>query len=187
MTGDGERPLLVDASVFITLAEIEAVDLLNTLRGSVAVPDAVADEIRDEPGVSRLDAAVEAGGIEIISTGQFLDDREQTSALDTAATHLGESDVADDPNGDVALLALGLAMDDPVAVTDDKPLRKTCKALGVPLSGSIGVVIVAVERDAIEPKEAKRLVTAMDEVGARLSARLFRRAERLIDGAHGDD
>ena len=184
MTGDDERTLLVDASVFITLAEIEAADLLGVLRGSVAVPDAVEGEIDDDPAASRLDTAVESGGIEVVRTRQFLDDREQTSALDTAATHLDES--SDDPSGDVALLALGLATDDPVVVTDDKPLRKTCKALGVPLSGSIGVVIAAVERDALEPEEAKRLITAMDEVGARLSARLFRKAERLIDEAGGN-
>lgn len=83
----------------------------------------------------------------------------------------------------MALLALGLTMGGPMVVTDDKPLQKTCKALGVPLSGSIGVVVAAVERDAIEPAEAKRLLIAMDEVGARLSARLLRKAERLIDEA----
>lgn len=186
MMGD-ERTLLVDASVFITLADIEAVDLLGILEGPVAVPDAVANEITDDPGATRLDDAVASGAVEVVPTRTFLEECDQDQALAIASTHLGESDSTDDLYGDVALLALGLAMDDCVVVTDDGPLRKTCKALGVTLSGSIGVVVVAVEHDAIEPDEAKRLVAAMDEVGARLSARLFRKAERLIDAASTDD
>ena len=180
MTGGDERTVLVDASVFITLAEIEAADLLGALRGRVAVPDAVADEISDDPAASRLDRGIESGEIKVVPTEQRLEERERGSALETAATHLEESNAVG-PNGDVALLALGLTMDDLVVVTDDKPLRNTCKALGVPISGSIGVMVVAVERDAIDSGAAKRLLAAMDEVGARLSARLFRKAERLID------
>jgi len=88
--------------------------------------------------------------------------------------------------GDVALLAYALAFDDrddrgPVVVTDDKPLRVTCEALSVPLSGSVGVLVRAVERGDIEQKEAKQKLYAMDEVGAGSSASSVRKAERMID------
>lgn len=43
------------------------------------------------------------------------------------------------------------------------------------------MVIAAVERSDLDPLEAKDALVAMDEVGARLSARLLRNAERLID------
>jgi predicted nucleic acid-binding protein len=93
-------------------------------------------------------------------------------------------DPADGWHGDVALLAWALkAEDEIVVVTDDKPLRKACKALGILISGSLGVVIAAVERGDLAPEEAKGALVAMDEVGARLSARLLRRAERRIDEA----
>jgi predicted nucleic acid-binding protein len=49
--------LLVDASVFITLAEIDAVRLLDELDGDVVVPKLVADEIQDEPARTELDDA----------------------------------------------------------------------------------------------------------------------------------
>ena len=197
------RQLFVDASVFITLAEIDYVDLLDALDGKVVVPRAVADEISDEPAASHLEAANE-DWLRIADALEHLG----REPVEHAASHLdadirvgseddandsdgdghdpeGDSDDSDDDandfEGDVALLAFGTTAEDPVVVTDDKPLRKACKALGVSLSGSIGVLIAAVERGSLEADEAKDALVAMDEVGARLSARLLRRAERLID------
>lgn len=171
------KRLLIDASAFITLAEIDAMDLLAALAGEVVVPTAVADEIVDQPAAGHLDEAVAEGWIRF----ELADD---ARALDHAAAHLGVE--AESSGGDVALLALALVDELAVVVTDDKPLRKTCRALSVPISGSIGVLIAAVERGALTPDEAKDALVAMDEVGARLSARLLRRAERLIDDAAKD-
>ena len=103
--------------------------------------------------------------------------------VEVATARLSHDDSTESIAGDVALFAQALVADDPILVTDDKPLRKTCKALGVPISGSIGVVIGAVERGDLEPEVAKDALVSMDEVGARLSARLLRKAERLIDEA----
>lgn len=167
-----ERTLLVDASVFITLAAIDRHDLLAELDGRVVVPEAVAGEIADDPAASHLEDGVESGWL----TVSRVNDDER---LGHAASHL---DAADGQSGDVALLASAMARD-AVVVTDDKPLRKACKALSVPVSGSIGALVRAVERGDLAPDEAKEDLEAMDEVGARLSARLFRRAESLIDDA----
>lgn len=175
MTKGDDRRVLLDASAFITLAAIDAVDLLDGLRGTLVVPESVADEIRQDPGASALESAVRDGRIErhaLPSEG----------ALDAARHHLGSPD-PEPTGGDVALLASALESSPVVVVTDDKPVRQACKALGVPLSGSIGVVIAAVERGDLDPDTAKDSMVAMDEIGARLSARLLRRAERLIDAA----
>ncbi|WP_226004149.1 hypothetical protein [Natrinema salinisoli] len=90
-----------------------------------------------------------------------------------------------DPNwtGDVALLGMALERTDAIVVTDDKPLRDTCKALSIPVSGSIAILVRAVERDAVTVDDANDTLLAMDEVGARLSASLLRRAERLLEDA----
>ena len=182
MSDAGTKQLFVDASVFITLAALDRVELLWELDGEVVALRAVADEIVDEPAASHLDAA----------TGEWL---QIADAVDVAgpenvrhaASHLdaelSESDDAPEFEGDVALLALGTTAENPVVVTDDKPLRNACKALGIALSGSIGVIMAAVERDALDSAAAKDALVAMDEVGARLSARLLRRAERRIDAA----
>lgn len=78
-------------------------------------------------------------------------------------------------------------LDSSVVVTDDRPLRETCKALSIPVSGPTGVLVRAVERGDLTPDDAKDALLAMDEVGARLSASLLRRAERLIDDAAPDE
>ena len=176
------RRLLIDASVFITLAGTEMTHLLDGADGTTVVPAAVAEEIADESAASRLEEAVESGRIEALNSEAHSD------TFRTAASHLGEPPPSPDrtPNGDVALLAQAIDTDDAVVVTDDKPLRKTCKALGISVSGSIGVVIAAVERGDLDPEEAKDALVAMDEVGAHLSARLLRRAERMIDNAAGE-
>lgn len=167
--------LLVDASVFITLAEIEALDLLDELEGDVVLPKLVADEIQDEPARTALE---EARGSWI-----SVEKADEKSAKE-GMRKLGREGR---PRGDAALIALSSMYDEVVVVTDDKPLRNTCKALGVSLSGSVGVVVASVEEDNLDADEAKDLLVAMDEVGARFSARLLRKAERLIDKKAGGD
>jgi len=184
------RTLLVDASVFITLTKVDSIDALLTEAGEIVVPKPVENEITSEPAATALASALENEKLETWDVA--------FGPLDTAANHLGK-ELSDEEldgyghtaiEGDVGLLALALQRNDPdfemvspIVVTDDKPLRQTCKALSIPVSGSIGVLIRAVERGEIEPAEAKGKLYAMDEVGARLSASLIRRAERLIDEA----
>jgi predicted nucleic acid-binding protein len=124
-----------------------------------------------------LEAAIDRDDVTVLDTAEAMAD------LDAATDHLGRSAADEEPDGDVALLARALDRADPVVLTDDVPLRTACKALSIPVSGPIGVLIRAVERGAIGPETAKERLVAMDRVGARLSASLLRRAERLIDGA----
>ncbi len=147
------------------------------------MPKAVVKEVSSEPAERELERAL---GVWIASPTlgrERTSSEEWTERLETAATHFGRSTNPDDWGGDISLLAAALFHEDPVVVTDEKPLRETCKVLSVPVSGSIGVLIRAVERGALEADEAKAKLEAMDEVGARLSARLLKRAERLIDDA----
>ena len=174
------RRALVDASVLITLTDIGSVDLLAGLDGDVVVLRAIAEEVTVEPATTWLEVAEENGWI---TRGTVSPGCSKIPEVFQAAIHLGR-EPRERIAGDIALLAAALQSDDPVVVvTDDKPLRKTCNALSVPVSGSIGVLITAVERGELAPDAAKDALVSMDEVGARLSARLLRKAERLIDEA----
>lgn len=188
--GDGgKRMVLVDASVFITLAEVDLIDALLALDGQIVVPTPVENEITGHPASSALSSAEDGGSLQTVDVMMGLED---------AADHLGRDLSRDDVEGyahrrvegDIALLALASqrtghepAGSSTVVVTDDKPLRKTCKTLSIPVSGSIGVIVQGVERGDLEPATATEKLYAMDEVGARLSASLVRKAERLIDEA----
>lgn len=183
----GDRTLLVDASSFITLAEIRACDLLYRAPGRIAVPTAVRGEITDDPAESELERAFETDDVVVVE--HTADDGLHPETYERANEHLDLSvpTAGGEPAwpGDVALLGEAFRTSDVVVVTDDKPLRKTCRALSIPISGSIGILVRAVERDDVEVDAAKDKLAAMDEVSARLSARLLRRAERLIDEARG--
>ncbi len=174
------RTVLVDASAYIRLARVGVADLLPTVAGRCSVPDTVAAEISDPPATDSLEMALEAGEIRLIEA--------DAASVDIATGHLDRSGQVSpaDPPGDVALLACAIAASDPVVVTDDRPLRQTCRALSIPISGSIGVLVRAVEIGELDPATAREHLYAMDEVGARLSASLVREAERLIDQAARD-
>lgn len=178
----------VDTSVIITLIGVGQAVQLGSLPGEVFVPDAVLSELLVDKDLSRIGELSEKNILELGSREDVHDEQEGDQVFRRAAEHLGRDVVSESEiSGDVALLSLGLADDSGVVVTDDKPLRKACKALGIPISGSIGVVIAAVEQGELDPDEAKDTVVAMDEVGARLSASLLRKAERLIDEATGPE
>lgn len=183
----------IDASVFITLVRIGHSGLVDGLDGDVYVPEAVVSELSSfedvkpqgaNPELARLNQLTDSGVVRKGSPYNLSDDSTHEAVVEKAAQHLGGAcPVKSDITGDIALLALGLVDQDGVVVTDDKPLRKACKTLQVPISGSIGVLIAAVKRGNLDADGAKDALVAMDEVGPRLSARLFRRAERLIDAA----
>lgn len=181
-----DRNLLVDASVFVTLAEIGHVALLDGLAGQVEMPETVAEEISDIPAADALsesrDDWLEVQDLR--GTSRAVEEIDSNSA----ASHLGKANPDGDRDGDVALLAYALfsknRTEDVVLITDDEPLRKTCKALSIPVSGSIGVLIRAVEREDLSREEAKETLYAMDEVGERLSASLVQRAAQMIDDGY---
>lgn len=189
------RRLLVDASVFIRLATIRSLDLLYDLDGQVIVTTTVQFEIREEPAHSEVQAAISEGNVRTVNLLSEVDENSKELVAE-AANQLGtdtESLITENAlgfanitDGDVSLLTAALYFEDSVVVTDDKPLRKTCKAFSIPVSGSIGVLVRAVERDDLEPDVAKDKLYAMDEVGARLSASLIKRAESLIKEASGE-
>ncbi|MEZ3116261.1 DUF3368 domain-containing protein [Halobaculum sp. MBLA0147] len=184
MTGDG-RQLLVDASVVIRLTQVRELSLLEHIDGRACFPNSVVREVSDEPAATRLDSVLdETGWAETC-------ERPPKSTLSTAAVHLygdGVDDVDfDEPEADIELLACALQNEvKTVVVSDDMPLRETCKALSVSVTGSFGVLIRAVECGALEAEAARERLYAMDEVDARLSATLVRRVERQIEEAEPD-
>ena len=188
---------LIDASVYITLAELNATSLLFDM-GRVALPDAVYREISEEPASSQVESEIDE---QLLSRPNIIywliEANDRREVIEIAARHLGYSSIEDTydvvgpenrrirkfKTGDIALLSAALAIDNSIVITDDKPLRKACKPLSISVSGSIGVLIRAVEHDEIGADEAKNKLYAMDEVGARLSASLIKRAESLIEKA----
>lgn len=174
------RRVLVDADAFATLALVGRPTLLRGIDGRVEMPAVVQVEVAEGPAAGALERAL-AGEPQWVRTSP----NPAVADVEHAAEMLGHEESPRSFEGDVELLAPALGAEDSVVVTDDRPLRTACRRLGLAVSGSIGVVVAAVERGDLAPNEAREVLVAMDEVGPRLTVRTLDAAERLIDEAAG--
>lgn len=119
---------VVNASPLILLAAIDELSLLPKLVGEVLVPAAVLSEVRagrdPRPSLLRL------GGETWLKI-------EPSLALpeDIAGWDLGE--------GESQVLALALSRPGSEAVLDDRQARRCAESLGVPVTGTLGIVLRA--------------------------------------------
>ncbi|MBM3883622.1 MAG: DUF3368 domain-containing protein [Verrucomicrobia bacterium] len=130
----------------------ERLDILPTLTGGVFVPPAVAEEIEvgrkagcDVPDLQTL------GWISIRQPVS-------TPALPLAAG-LGR--------GEASVLALALELATPVVIIDDAVGRRTAELLGIPLTGTLGLLLDAKKRDLIPA--VKPLLDELDRLQFRVS------------------
>lgn len=173
-----ERTFWVDADVFITLAEIGSVDLLRALPGAVWIPLPVDQEIVNRPAATVLENAVtdESRWLQVAAPPP-------TPYVARAAMHLGRDVQQVTYNGDIMLLAHAMTVPESVVVTDDTVLRRCCRALGIPVSGTLGVLVHSVEQGTLEPATAHAKLFAVNKVGPRLPRTVLRATKRLISAA----
>jgi len=140
-----------DTSCLIALSALSLLDLLREFYGEVAVPRGVAEEL-GEPlpaWVTHVDAAplVVAALRESLGLGE-------AEVIAVAAAHPGT-----------------------VAILDDERARAACRAMGVALTGTLGVLLRA-KREGRLPSLSDAL-DALDAIGFRLSPELKAEARKL--------
>lgn len=167
---------LIDADVFIRLAEVGGVELLDSLPGDVWLPVPVDQEITGHPPATAVETAVSTGWVGIAAPPP-------AQSIQQAAQYLGRDLTTGTYHGDVLLLAHALAGPDTLVLTDDRPLRDACRRLSVPVAGSVGLVVWAVQAGALDPGTGTATLHALDTVGPQLTPAIRRRAEQLIGGA----
>lgn len=170
-------PIYIDATSIIALGTIGELDLVTGFDGRVIVLPEVQDEVTSEPARTNMKRLLERERVETGSQIETADER----AMDI----LDESTV----NGDVKLIGAVLghvASEESVAVvSDDRRVRTVTNGLGAQVTGTIGVIVRAVE-EGIPVDEGKRLVRRVDRHGLHLTGELRETADRLIEDA-GDD
>ena len=166
--------LYVDATVLISLGQVGELDHLTTFDGPIVVVPPIQSEVTTQPAAANLETLCEQ---ECVTTTPPV-----TPADDRAMEILGEPAV----NGDVRLIGAVLAetaADESVAViSDDRRVRTVADGLGAQVTGTIGVLVRAVE-DGVSPAAAHELLRQLDANGLHMTAALRSRAEELIEDA----
>ena len=169
--------LLVDATTLIALGTVGELDLLTSFDGRPEVPPAVATEVASEPARTNLvrfledaDAAMDEEAVP--------GEEHRRRALDT----LGDEEVT----GDAVLVARVLeerAADRRVGlISDDRRIRTVADGFGATVTGTVGVVVRAVE-EGLPPEDGKALVRRVDADGLHMTGELRERALRLVEEA----
>lgn len=167
--------IVCDAPTLIALGTIGELEHLTSFSGDCVVLPAVQSEVTTEPAQTNVSRFIER--YEVATTDPVVD-----AHLQQAQAVLGEEDT----NGDVYLIAavLGYTADDrPVGiVSDDRRVRTTARGLGAVVTGTVGVVVRAVE-DGLDRAKAHTLVNRLDSHGLHMTGSLREKAHALIDDA----
>jgi predicted nucleic acid-binding protein len=142
------RRFAVNSSPLILLGRISRLDLLPALAEQVVVPRAVIQELTVKEGQDWLARTVSSyPGIDVVDDAPI--------SADLRRWNLGA--------GESAVVAFCLANAGYRAVLDDLRGRRCAKAMGVPLFGTLGVVVDA-RRQGLIPL-ARPLIAAIRGVG----------------------
>ena len=117
------RRVIANTTPLIALANIDRLELLRELYGSIIIPQAVMDEIIREPAKQRVRRAI---WIKVES----IQDVSQKDAF-RARLHTGE----------VEVMILAREQKADLVIIDDDAAKKTAKFLGLNVTGTLGVLL----------------------------------------------
>ena len=153
--------LVVNSGPLISLARIGQLELLPALFDDIVLPRGVFEEVTQDP---KLPGAEAIAGAEWLRVVEILD-REAVERLTTSLDE-GESQV----------LALAQELEATAAI-DERRGRRLAASLGVPQTGTVGILLLAKRRGLIPV-----LTPLLDQLGAKgihLSPRLYEEARGL--------
>lgn len=156
------RSFVVNTSPLILLARIGRLDLLSSLADEIAIPQRVMIEVA--AGAHHDDAA---RFVADFAAAKVVGDVEVTERIRLWDLGPGESQV----------LSHALARQGAEAVLDDRGARRCARVMGIPYTGTLGVVLTCRRRNVIPA--AKPLIEALVAHGIRLAPSLI--AESLAE------
>jgi predicted nucleic acid-binding protein len=192
--------ILVDASTFVALGQIGELGLLCSFDRAIILLPEVHAEVTSEPAATNLTEFTSCESVVVV-------DSTTISTAENAAALLGESE----RNGDVAIIGLvmcgsedanqkawlegqsghGRTVGDEGAqsiavISDDRRVRTVGRSLGATVTGTIGVIVRAVEERGMSVEEGKDLVRRVDSHGLHMTGELRENAYELVEEAATD-
>ena len=153
--------VISDTSPIRSLAFLERMDLLHELFGEVLIPRAVVDELR----AGRSQPTVDVSDWLFLIVRDCGRPERASELLKRSGIEAGEADA----------ISLAEDYDNPLLIVDDRKARELAMQLGLRLTGTVGVLILAKQNgllDAVQPA----LLRLRDENGFFLSDRVLRNA-----------
>lgn len=157
--------IVVNAGPLISLARIGQLDLLPKLFGEIIVPAAAYREVTQDQSLPGAAAIQKAEWIRVAEVSDRAAVERFSFWLDA-----GESEVL--------VLAQELEI---TAAIDERRGRNIAAALGLPQTGTVGILLTA-KRAGLIPLVAP-LLNQLSASGVRISSRLHEEARRLADEA----
>lgn len=158
------RKWVINASPTIALAKISQIGLLSELCSEIAIPLGVVQEIDRGPENDPAKIWIRDRGYRWIR---------ELSEIDPAIADwnlgLGESEV------------MSWAYHNPgfEAILDDQAAKNAARALGIPVRGTVGVILLAKQEGRIS--QAKPLLEQLVEIGLRVSPAVLEGALKLVN------
>ncbi len=149
-----------DSSPLIFFTKLGRLDLLGKLFGKVLVPKQVLAEIGEKDGA-----------VQNIEKCLFV---EIKPVRVSRRLFLGE--------GETAAILLALRAKESVVLLDDRKARVAAKSFGLKPLGTIGVLVMALQRKIIKKKEYLRLLELLIKNGFRMSIELYDFAKKQVEG-----
>ncbi len=127
--------VLCDAGPLISLGKLNRIEVLAELYGEVQIPHAVYDEV--------VTSGLAKGASDAMIVRLFLQRRKWpiVNVPQAALASYTPSVVLD--AGERAVLALAQTMRDPLVLIDDEVARSEARRLGLPLRGTLGILVQA--------------------------------------------
>lgn len=167
-------PIYVDATTLIGLGTIGELRLLESVEGQLIILPSIRAEVTSEPAKTSLERFIEHPDV-TTSPPRSLDEAQAMELLDER-----------EGTGDTRLIGAVLAhtaADERVGiVSDDRRMRTVSRGLGATVTGTIGVVVRAVDAGR-SPDEGTEILRQLDEHGLHMTAQLREKAEQLIASA----
>ncbi len=153
------RRWVVNASPLILLGKVGQISLLGGLTEEVIVPGQVIREVDVKPDGEQIREQLDTLEVARIESGLLV------------PSHIAAWDLG---SGESAVLTHAEQLDESRAVLDDLDGRRCAKALGVPVIGTLGVVLRGKRLGLIEA--ARPVISALRHVGLYVSDQLVERA-----------
>lgn len=147
--------VIVNSTPIIILSEIGRLSLLNNLFDNVIIPDAVYNEIKVKHDSVYRQLLLAMNWIKVCKV-------EKSSNLSfKARLHAGEIEV----------IKLGVINPDSLLILDDNSAKKTAKAFGLKVTGTLGILIQAKEKNIID--NVKPYIDKMLKAGFYVSSEII--------------